>query len=205
MPADPPSIPIPRCLLGLRPPLTEWVPRPIQKGRGLQNCGEGTQRDNPGRTVRFRRCRGKFSRLTHLPPSDPCRHQRWTPLAPPERLSNKPFRNCQQSYHTGIKGLVRPSGSPKCQEEKAQLKAGVRQVAAVAGLPGRSARAGTFTTIYSRLQPKHSVISSSNSKPSVASLSWHHLFISQRLQSLEIQVLPSSWSVVTGETLRLLP
>ena len=56
------------------------------------------------------------------------------------KLSNKPFRNCQQSYHTGIKGLAH-----KCQEEKAQLKAGVRQVAAVAGatLVGRSTLPGT--------------------------------------------------------------
>ena len=70
MPSDPPSNPIPRCLLGLRPPLTEWVPKPFQ-AEGSKTA-EGT---DIGGEVR------PYSTL-------PAMQRHGTPLAPPERQSS---------------------------------------------------------------------------------------------------------------------
>ena len=56
----------------------------LYTGRGLQNCGGKSKGAKTGRTIPFRKCRGRFSR-TYSPASQcPCRHQRWTPLAPPD-------------------------------------------------------------------------------------------------------------------------
>ena len=127
IPADPPSKPkLPRCFWGLRPPLAKWV--------RAQNCGGNPKKAKTGRTAPFQQCRGRFSR-TYSPASQcPCRHQRWTPLAPPERHSS--LTDFSGTTSIPINWHQRP-GLPlwlsECQEEKAQLKAGVRLVAAVAG------------------------------------------------------------------------
>ena len=128
-PADPPSKPkLPRCLLGLRPPLTKWVPKPIHRRRARRQGKNRPYSILP--TVQ----RQAFSHLlTSLPMPMPAPALDTVSTTRPAHLSNSPFRNYQHSYPTGTKGLACPYGSPKCQEEKAQLKARVRQVAAVAG------------------------------------------------------------------------
>ena len=41
-----PQTQIPRCLLGLRPPLTEWVPKPINRQRAPKLCREPNMADS---------------------------------------------------------------------------------------------------------------------------------------------------------------
>ena len=70
-----------------RSPLAKWVPKPIQRHRApkLRRDPEGGQL---GFTAPFKKCRCRFSR-TYSPVSRrPCRHQRWTPLAPLEGRSS---------------------------------------------------------------------------------------------------------------------
>ena len=56
-----------------------------QRAPKLRRDPEGGQL---GYTAPFKKCRGRFSR-TYSPVSRcPCRHQRWTPLAPPEGRSS---------------------------------------------------------------------------------------------------------------------
>ena len=113
-----PQTQIPRCLLGLRPPLTEWVPKPIHRQRAPKLRREPTWGEvRPYSTLQEVQ-RQVFSLLS--PASQrPCRHQRWTPLAPPERQSSLTNLSGTASIpKTGIKGLACPYGSPNCQEEK---------------------------------------------------------------------------------------
>ena len=96
----------------------------------------------------------------------PFRHQRWTPLAPPERHSSLiDLTGTASNYLSGIKGLACPYGSPKCQEEKLNSRQECGKLLQWQGFPKarRSAPAGTFT-ICRQLKPYHSVNSGSNPK-----------------------------------------
>ena len=133
--ADPPSKPkLPRCLLGLRPPLAKWVPKPLHRQRAPKLRRE-TKRATSGRTAPFKKCRGRFSR-TYSPASQcPCRHQRWTPFAPPEGRSSLtdltgPASILLTNWHKR-RGL--PLQLSELPRGESQLKAGVRLVAAAAG------------------------------------------------------------------------
>ena len=103
----------------------------LYTGRGLQNCG-----GNPRGEITLQEVQGQvFSHLlTCLPMPMPAPaldtvistegRSSLTDLTGPTSIL---FTNWHQ------KGLACPYSSPNCQEEKAQLKAGVRLVAAVAG------------------------------------------------------------------------
>ena len=119
-----------------------------------------------GLTVPFQQCRGRFSRSYSPASQCPCRHQRWTPLAPPERHSSLiDLTGTASNYLTGIKGLACPYGSPKCQEEKLNSRQECGKLLQWQGFPKarRSAPAGT-STICRQLKPYHSVNSGSNLK-----------------------------------------
>ena len=60
----------------------------LYTGRGLQNFGENPKGGQLGFSAPFKKCRGRFSRTYSSASQCPCRHQRWTPLAPPEGRSS---------------------------------------------------------------------------------------------------------------------
>ena len=131
----------------------------LYTGRGLKNA-EGTQkRAKTGRTAPFQQCRGRFSR-TYSPASQcPCRHQRWTPLAPPERHLRMP------RGESSTQGRSEASG---CSGREVPLLGEAHQQGP--SLPS----ADTYNLNIPRTL-------AAISKPSVASLSWLHLYNSQRL------------------------
>ena len=93
-----PQTQIPRCLLGLQPPLTEWVPKPIHRQRAPKLRRQPTS-GRTGRTIPFKKCRGRFSRSYSPASQCPRRHQRRTPLAPPDCHSSLTDLSATTSIH----------------------------------------------------------------------------------------------------------
>ena len=137
--------------LGTAATLAKWVPKPIHRQRApkLRREAKGA---NSGHTAPFKKCRGRFSR-TYSPASQcPCRHQRWTPLAPPEGRSSLTdltgptsilLTNWHQRPGLPLQLSELPRGESSTQGRSEASCCGGR------GVPqaGRSAPAGTFTTI----------------------------------------------------------
>ena len=120
----------------------------LYRGRGLQNSGGILKGAKIGFPAILKKCRGRFSRTY-----SPCRHQRWTPLAPPHRRSSLADT---QDLPTFPYLLASRPGLPLRLSVTAKRRNSTqgrsKLVAAWQGYhTGRSAPAGTFTIIGKHL------------------------------------------------------
>ena len=180
--------------MGLRPPLAKWVPKPIQRQRAPKLRRKMKGGAKLGLTAPFRKCRGGFSRSYSSASQCPCRHQRWTPLAPPEGRSSL-------DDHAGPSILFltywpqRP-GLPLRLSETAKRRISTqgrsRLVAAVAGGSANWAKSTSWALHYHRQirRPCLFVNSSSSLKPPVASQSGLTYSSARGSSPIEFHVLP---------------
>ena len=149
-----------------------------------------------GRTAPFQQCRGRFSR-TYSPASQcPCRHQRWTPLAPPERHSSLTDLSGTSSIPINLR-MSRGEGSTQRRSEASGCSGREVPLLGEAHQQGPSLpSADTYNLIIP------------STLAAISKPSWHHCLgftytLARGCSPIEINALPSSWSVVTGEAHRL--
>ena len=109
-----PQNPNTKCLLGLRPPLAKWVPKPIQRQRApkLRRDPEGGQLDF---TAPFKKRRGRFSR-TYSPVSQcPCRSRARRGVRGETRAA------CARAQWHTQNGMPREEHLDKAQKSEEQL------------------------------------------------------------------------------------